>query len=160
MTDIFYRTGFEKANPYHDRETGRFTTAEGGWVSASAGSLTVPDGGFTVMGGKSIDSGYAVSPYPERSRKFSSEGASRAQITSEIRSYAEANGDLLSQPGNAIGGWHDPATGDIYLDVSIITDTPELAAKVALEHDQIAYFDFQTFESVTVNPDAKSGQQH
>jgi hypothetical protein len=46
----------------------------------------------------------------------------------------------------------------VYLDVSIVTDTAAKAHELALAHDQIAYFDFQTFESVTVDANAKSGQ--
>lgn len=144
-----------KANPYHDPENGRFTSKTGGYANA----LATPDGGFTVMAGKEVNSGYAVSRYPDRSLAIPSVvEIPKAKLAQKISDYAAQNSDLLSTAGHALGGWHDPKTGTAYLDISEVTDSAETAAQIALDHDQIAYFDFSTFESVTVNPDATSGQ--
>lgn len=141
---------------------GRFASASGGYIRADvSSSMRKPDGGFTLKPDTNelVTSGYSVSPYPERSRKLPKVARmTDAEVNTEIKSYMVANRDLLSKPEHMLGGWHDPQTGDAWLDVSIVVDSPAEAVKVGLEHDQIAYFDFQTFESVDIDRNARSGQ--
>jgi hypothetical protein len=146
-----------KFNPNHDAH-GRFAPGEGaGFVH----DVRQPDGGFTFnpVTGASASSGYAVSPYPERSQVMDISKMSDKAIRSAVNAYGVKNKDIISKPGVFVGGWHDPENkGKVYLDISVVTKTAAAAERLALKHDQIAYFDFQTFQSVTVNKDAKSGQ--
>lgn len=102
--------------------------------------------------------GFAVSPYPDRSRTVDP-NAEPADLLRSLQAFIAANRDLLSKPGYYVGAWHDPDV-PIYLDVSVVTDTAEAARELALGHDQIAFFDFQTFTSAVVNREATSGQQN
>jgi hypothetical protein len=108
------------------------------------------------MTGQDPVTGYMVSPYPERS-----DGSYTVEtLTPEaLARYVTQHRDLLQQPDHYFGGWHDPATGQIFLDVAIRTETAELAEMLALRYDQIAYFDLQAGRSVTVNRAASSGGQ-
>ena len=114
-----------------------------------------PDGGFTYnpLNDEEAVKGYAVSPYPDRSAAFDA----KSITPDDVDEYVQKNLDQMSQPNHFIGAWHDPTTGKAFLDVSVVVKTPEEAHALALKHDQKAYFDFQTFKSVEVNPDATSG---
>lgn len=126
--------------------------------------VDVPDGGFTYSkySGQRLV-GFAVSPYPERSVKIGKEdwrNLDKEGRTALLLDYLNNNEDLLDNgKGNYFGGWHDPETGNIYFDVSVVSDDPFKAVKIAREKDQIAYFDFQTGSSVTVDSSATSGQK-
>jgi len=163
-----------KFNPHHvaagSPEGGQFASADGATGEGGSGQsknkdrkelegmvdrLHEADGGFTYnpLSGEEAVKGYAVSPYPERS--FAMDAKS---ITPDhIDEYVQKNLDQMTQPNHFIGAWHDPSTGKAFLDVSVRVDTPEEARKLALAHDQKAYFDFQTFKSVEVNANATSG---
>lgn len=148
----------KKYSPDQPREHGRF--APGAGSDAVAGSLHEPDGGFTwsPKTGPYKGTGYAVSPYPERSEGIADvKDMSATEVAAKVQEYSAKNADLLSQPGHYVGGWHDPEDGRGYLDTVIVAKTPEEATSVALAHDQIAYFDFQTGQSVDVNRSATSG---
>lgn len=77
---------------------------------------------------------------------------------STLSSYAKKNIDLMDKPDHYVGLWNDPATGIVYLDISVNTMSAEEAQKDCKGHDQIAFFDLQDYNSVTVNPNATSGQ--
>jgi N-acetylglutamate synthase-like GNAT family acetyltransferase len=64
---------------------------------------------------------------------------------------------MLTQPEHYLGAWHDPASGKVYLDVSVVMQDQNRAHQLALDKDQIAYFDLGNFASVTVNAQATSG---
>jgi hypothetical protein len=135
-----------------------------GGIGSSEGSPTMhalfdrvsqPDGGFTYSPTTNLEpaGGYALSIHPDRSEAFDANSIKFA----DLAAYAAKNRDLLTKPGNHIGAWHDPASGKIFLDVSMVTQDKAEAERLALKHDQIAYFDLNTFQSVTVNPNATSG---
>lgn len=108
--------------------------------------LKEPDGGFTVdpRTGKDVTKGYAVAAFPERSKEIPLD-----QIQpSDIQSYADNNADVLGKEGHMLGGWHDPATSNVWLDVSIVTSSKSKAIRIAQETNQIAIFDLQSFESI------------
>lgn len=117
--------------------------------------ISKPDGGFTYspITRESPTSGYAVSPYPERS--FAKPAADLT--VDDMMDFVEKNADILGKEGHHIGGWHDPATGQAFLDVSIVSKDEAQAAQLAVKHDQIAYFDLAAGKSVTVNQNATSG---
>lgn len=123
--------------------------------------LREPDGGFTFnpRTNKAANAGFAVSPYPERSRVIQNVNQlSDREVLGQINSYMSDNADLLSKDKHFLGGWHDPATGDAYLDVSIVESSSGAAYFTGKNHDQIAYFDLQSFESVDIDRNARSGQ--
>lgn len=53
------------------------------------------------------------------------------------------------EPGkSAIGGWQNPDTGDVALNISIVEDDITVAREIGVEHDQLAIFDLQLETSV------------
>lgn len=117
--------------------------------------VSKPDGGFTYqpLTDDEPDKGFALSIHPERSFAMDAD-----KVTYKaLEEYVLKNFDLLTNKDNFMGAWHDPASGKVFLDVSRVTDDEEEAHNLALEYDQIAYFDLARMSSVTVNPDATSG---
>lgn len=98
-------------------------------------------GGFTysVVGRDRPTSGYALSPYPERSQAIDTK-----QLTADrIRRYRDANWSLLSKPNHYIGAWRE-RDGDVdrvWLDVSIVVRDRHEAEILGKEHNQIAMWD-------------------
>lgn len=139
-----------KFDPHQPRDThGRFAEIQGPPATVIE-RLHRPDGGFTyspTTGGQPR-TGYAVSPYRTREAVLDLGGKSPEQIAHALTDFAVTNWDLLRQKGHYIGGWHHPKTGKVYLDISVITHTPERATQVALDSDQIAYFDLRRGKSV------------
>lgn len=119
--------------------------------------VSEPDGGATrsPISKLSPTGGFCCSPYPERSRIITSSGK---QLMDDILKYGDDNIDLLTRDDHYVGLWNDPADGKVYLDVSCVTMDASEARDKCEDNDQIAYFDLQRFESVTVNEDATSGQ--
>jgi hypothetical protein len=117
--------------------------------------VSKPDGGFTYspLDSSQPEKGFAVSPYPERSFAKNLENFTGH----DLLDYIETNRDMFKKKNNYIGAWNDPATGKVYLDISVVSKTEDEAKKLALKHDQIAYFDLAKGESVTVNQNATSG---
>jgi len=72
--------------------------------------------------------------------------------------YIKENKELLSKKNHYVGLWNDPETNIIYMDVSVHSMNATTAREQCEQKDQIAYFDLQTGESVTVNQNATSGQ--
>lgn len=117
-----------------------------------------PDGGgsWSPRTGLNPDCGFMYSPYEERSIVVDSiDDVSAASILD----YAEKNKDILDEEEHYLGIWNDPEDGKIYIDVSVRTMDASVARQGCQDHDQIAFFDLQTFSSVTVNQNAQSGQQ-
>lgn len=122
-------------------------------------TVNQPDGGatFNPLNNKTPSSGFCYSPYPEVSKtvKFSEDLAENKNI---LLNYLKENKELLEKENHYIGLWNDPETGIIYMDVSVHSMNAKEVRIGCKEKDQIAYFDLQTFESVTVNQNATSGQ--
>lgn len=72
-------------------------------------------------------SGYAVSPYADRS--FAKD-AKDLQFA-DLARYVRDNKDALADPQNYVGAWHDPASDKIYLDISRVVGTHEEARELA-----------------------------
>lgn len=115
--------------------------------------LRHPDGGFTrhPETGREEIVGFFVSPYPEREKAI----AVDELRPRHIREFREANRDLFNQPGHYMGGWHDPETGIVSLDVSVKTESAEEARDLAGQHQQVAFYDAQTGNSVDVDTTAR-----
>lgn len=109
-------------------------------------TISKPDGGFTYQPAtdESPTSGYALSIYKGRERVFDV-----AKLTlNDLWEHAQDNWDLLSKPGNYIGGWHNPEDGKAYLDVSMVVKDKAEAERMGRENNQLAYFDLGKGESV------------
>lgn len=116
--------------------------------------LQEPDGGFTInpRTGEAVTSGYAVAMFPERSKEV----AVRDVTAADLKSYVDNNRSVLDTDGNMFGAWHDPETGIAWLDVSRVTAGKETAIALAKKQNQIAIFDFSTFESVPTGGTGRS----
>ncbi len=64
----------------------------------------------------------------------------------ELVRYARDHWSDLHRDGYYLGGWVD--SGKCYLDCSIVTDSEEQAVKIAQEHDQLAYFSFESMTAI------------
>ncbi len=83
-------------------------------------------------------SGYAVSPYPERSRVFNNRVGK-----DDIHKFLEDNKDLLDKKDHACGAFKD-TDGKIFLDVSIVTKDKNYADELGRKYNQRSYYDFET----------------
>lgn len=170
-----------RMNPYHD-EKGRFTTADNAVerITDPRGKEKIPlgdkanyeallsrlnapadkgGGGFTwegIQGRVVIGNSKILSPYPERSKVFKK---IKEMKPNDLADYAIANFDIIQQPNHFFGAWHDDNTGEVFLDVSVVTTTHADARRLCKENDQRAYYDLKTGKTVMVDKDAKSGQR-
>jgi hypothetical protein len=130
---------------------------EQSWASAEVlSTVRQSDGGGTwnPMTQKMPTCGFCYSPYPEHSKCLKAE-----EITlKELNDYAKEHHDLLGKDHHFVGLWNNPADGNVYLDISVNTMDAGTAKDGCENHDQIAYFDLQTFTSVEVDANATSGQ--
>lgn len=116
-------------------------------ISAMADALSVLDGGFSVdpNDGSDVRCGYAVAVHPEHERVYE-----RRVTSSDIHEYISRSKGALSLPGRVLGGWCDPATGRVYLDVSVVTADLSEAMTLAADAGQLAIFDFAAMASIPV----------
>jgi len=152
-----------RANPNHDKSNGQFAKGSGGSsaikisdskASDLAEKVQKPDGGFTVnpRNGADVSKGFAVAIYPERSKEIA-----HSEVGADtIKQYADSNSDVLSMDGNMMGGWHDPASGTVWLDVSRVTSSKEKAIALAKQHNQIAIFDLGSGNSIDTGGTGRS----
>jgi hypothetical protein len=104
------------------------------WAQSVQG-LKEPDGGFTVdpATGQSVTSGIAVGGYAPSSvtpagEFFAGDGSTGIQTISD---FIGANADKLSSPDYKLGGWHDPASGNVFLDVVKVFPEDQSDAAIA-----------------------------
>ena len=116
-------------------------------ISAMADALSVPDGGFSVNPGDGSDvrSGYAIAVHPEHERVF--DGPVRSD---DLHAYIAQAKDALALPGRVLGGWRDPVSGRVYLDVSVVSTDLVEAMALARRTGQLAIFDFSAMASLPV----------
>lgn len=126
-------------------------------------NISSPDGGATVsIRDYKVTSplaGFCASPYPQYSKVFANvEDIDYDVLMDYIEEVNEDSGGLFDQDETYLGLWNDPETGEVYLDVSKRYTSAQEARIACENHDQIAYFDLQLFESVDVDRNATSGQ--
>jgi hypothetical protein len=114
-----------------------------------------PDGGFTYQPKlhSEPDHGFAVSPYPERSFAKPAKDFTAA----DLKAYVLKNKAMFDDPHNYVGGWNDPESGKVFLDISVVNEDQKAAEALARKSDQIAIFNLKTFTTITVNRGATSG---
>jgi hypothetical protein len=132
------------------------TTATAVSFTALADALTVPDGGFSVnvRTGEAVSEGFAVSLWPGREKRTH-------DVTPEsLAEYVAMNEDLLTGSSvqvrdmvltterTVFGGWREPVTDAIYLDVSVVVSKLDTALHLAKRFGQLAVFDFAAGVSV------------
>jgi hypothetical protein len=110
--------------------------------------ISQPDGGFTAhaVTGEQPKTGFALSIH--KGREVVKPAKDLTLL--DLATFARDNHDLLSQRDNYFGAWHNPADGQVYLDISRVTQDRAEAERLGREHNQIAYFDLEAGQSVTV----------
>src|SRR5262245_4646751 len=89
-----------------------------------------------------------VSIYPGPSLHIEGSNGKPTLTIKEFTQFLRKNRDLLGRPDHFLGVWHDPKTGDIWLDVSVHTKTPARAERLAKKYNQVAYYNLDTGKSV------------
>jgi hypothetical protein len=107
----------------------------------------VPDGRFTVdpATGAAVTDGYAVSVDPYYERTYD-----RPVTADDLAHYLTTAQRAFTLPRRVLGGWRDPDSGRVHLDVSVVV--PTLAEALELGHSagQLAVFDLAAGKSVPV----------
>lgn len=149
------RTEISKLN--EEIQGGNYTK---GTMEDTLNGIHEPDGGATFnLSGIQPSTGFCASPYPEHSKVFnSSKEVSFNALAKYVKEIEEKDPSIFSQDETYLGMWNDPEDGKVYLDISKRYHTAEEARKACEDHDQIAFFDLNVFESVDVDRNAKSGQ--
>lgn len=114
---------------------------------ALADALTVPDGGFTVnlITGDRPGWGWVVSL---ADRELILDTASAA----DLAAYANDHADVLGNYWAMFGGWRNPRTNKIHLDVSVRVASRALAERLARQHHQLAIFNIDLGRSFRIAP--------
>jgi hypothetical protein len=95
-------------------------------------------GGITVdLQGHEPSSGYAYGGYPELEKVV----PHNALTPDLMYRYLNDTEQALSMPGHYLGAWYDAQSGNVFLDVSIVSPPGEEAIKDAKERGQIAVWD-------------------
>ncbi len=131
----------------HGRERG-----VSGLTDRLAESVTqTGEGGFTyrLFSDSSPTTGKVVSPFPEREQAIDWDDWIQ-DPRGHVRRYIRKNSTLLKRRGHFLGGWFDPQTKRVVLDTVIVTRKASKAHALAMEHNQDAYFDLDTGETVRV----------
>lgn len=113
-------------------------------LSNAIANTRIPDGGFSLdaQTGHPVAGGYAVAAHPDREVILS-------EVTmGDLLEFMIRNADVLQLPGRIVGGWKDPEDGRVYLDVSILVEDRDEALQLAVDHDQLAIFDFASGQSI------------
>jgi hypothetical protein len=127
------------------------TPPDGAQVQAMAktiADLHAKNGGVTFTptenrARSSDEPAYALSIYPERSQKTES-----TPPQDEISRFIIDNWDLLRDPKNSVGTWHDTDSGLHYLDVSVVIPNRERAIALGKRYNQKAIWDLQKGEAI------------
>lgn len=111
-------------------------------VSAAHQSI-VDNGGVTISPtGDQPTSGYAYAPAKDTEFSVPKEYFN----TQHIADFVEKNADLLTQPGNHIGGWE--SDGKVYLDISRVGEPSAKTLDEAQKASQLAAFDLSNFKEI------------
>jgi hypothetical protein len=108
-----------------------------------------PGGGFTMdlRTGEPVMRGFAVA-MAGNERAVPAD----ASLPDAIERYVDDHADILAEPGNMLGAWHDDipdsATfGQVVLDISHVVASHDEAVEYGRSQQQTAIFDLTTFET-------------
>jgi hypothetical protein len=87
---------------------------------------------------------YAVSIYPEQSRKL----PGKRLNVGLLRTFLRENSELLRDPRNCVGVWYDAEQDSTYLDVSTILPEKTEAVRLGIAYNQIGIYDLERLEVV------------
>jgi hypothetical protein len=126
--------------------------ADDGQFRGLLDQIRQPDGGFTVhaVTGQQPTTGYALSIYKGREM---TKPAGDLKLVDLLR-FARANQDLLRQPDNYFGVWHDPKSNMVYMDISIVVKSAAEAERLGRQNQQFAYFDLEEGQSIDIDQEA------
>ena len=142
-----------KANPYHDRKSGRFAPAPTGRASRSDIGVRGTTGGSVVdsvrrqggmsitMGGKQPRTGYMIGTRGSNKEVPADKFFDRKEGTKILGDYIKEHRDKLSQPGAHLGLWHDTKNNEIAIDISIKVQSRSEAVKLGRDWNQQAIWD-------------------
>lgn len=107
------------------------------------------NGGFTVKDhlGDAPKSGYMVSLNKSSERSY----RDNELKPQHIEAYRQQHAAELKQPGAHLGGWHDPNTKKVYLDVSQHFNNLDHAMQAAKRGKQLAIYDLKAGKSIYTN---------
>lgn len=100
-----------------------------------------------------ITSGFALSVFPEYTRKLPGANIEPGDVDQFIDEHA----DVLSSAYACVGTWFNEADGETYLDVSCVTANKEAAIAAAIAANQIAIFDLSTFAEIATGGTGTAG---
>jgi hypothetical protein len=111
-----------------------------------------PNGGFTMhaVTGRRPTSGFALSIYKDRE---TTKPVKNLEVIDLVQ-FAKANEDLLRQPDNYFGVWHDPKSNLVYMDISIVVTSATEAERLGRQNRQGSYFDLQEGQLVDIEDEA------
>lgn len=93
--------------------------------------------------------GYAVSAHKQREAIISNFAAlSRIYLSNRLAVYIVENLDLLLSNGHILSAWVNG--NKCYLDVATVVPTRETADLLAREHAQVAFFDLESGQAISV----------
>jgi hypothetical protein len=111
-----------------------------------ARSARSPGGGFTYqpLTTNQPTTGWAVSIYPEHEVKLKASEVTRERVHAYVQDRMHV---FRSDPQAHLGGWHDPDTGTVYLDISRVVGSRAEAMRLGREHRQKAVYSLDEGES-------------
>ncbi len=95
---------------------------------------------------------YSVAIYPERSVVLD-----HAPTSDEVRDFITRNKDLLDDPRNNLGLWHDAESGQTYMDVSALVGDTNKAVILGRKYDQKAVWHLGRMEEVATGGSGNPG---
>lgn len=136
-----------KFNLLHDTK-GRFAEKPGGTFATLIDQISQPDGGFTMhpLTGEQPTTGFVVSVYKGSEKVI----PAKSLTPVELVQFVKDNMALASQEGNFVGAWHNPKDGNVYLDISRVTQSRAEAEQLGRENNQLAIFDLQKGQSISL----------
>lgn len=99
-----------------------------------------PNGFSVTLNGDQPKAGYMVAS-PGHSEILNANDLHSERGPAIIQGYASTHAAVLAEPGAHIGGWHDPDSGKVYLDVSHNIPGKFSAIQAGINRNQKAIYD-------------------
>lgn len=111
------------------------------------------DGGFTVnpSDGTTPEDGFMVSIYENAEEVHGVEDVD----VDLLRDYVERHRSKLEASSNHLGAWIDRETGEVYIDISMRTESRDTAVELGRAANQKAVFDLGSMEEIRLDKQAR-----